>query len=310
MTGATQPRLPSGASDRGCAAHRRTAGRSTPHDGAGTGGRTRKDPDVKLSADQHEAAAAALFEAERTGAWIEPISAQHPDADIEDAYAISKAVTRLKVAAGRIVKGHKIGLTSKAMRSLTGATEPDYGTMFDNWFVAEGSVVQRSTMNRPLVEVEIAFVLKHDLPGPSVNAADVIRATDFVLPCLEIVDTRQSGRGPNTLIDSVSDAAACGFVVLGGNPRRLTEIDIRRVGATLYVNGDAEESGMASAVMGNPVTSVAWLANKLHEYGVALEAGHVVLSGSFIKAIPFGAGDTLTALFDTLGEVSLSVARE
>ena len=265
---------------------------------------------MKLSADQHEAAAAALFEAERTGQWIEPISAQHPDADIEDAYAISKAVTRLKVAAGRIVKGHKIGLTSKAMRSLTGATEPDYGTMFDNWFVAEGSVVQRGTMNRPLVEVEIAFVLKHDLPGPSVNAADVIRATDFVLPCLEIVDTRQSGRGPNTLIDSVSDAAACGFVVLGGNPRRLTEIDIRRVGATLYVNGDPEESGMASAVMGNPITSVAWLANKLHEYGVALEAGHVVLSGSFIKAIPFGAGDTLTALFDTLGEVSLSVARE
>jgi 2-keto-4-pentenoate hydratase len=265
---------------------------------------------VNLTSEQHEAVAAALFEAERTRVWIEPVSAQFPDADVEDAYAISKAVTRRKLAAGRVVKGHKIGLTSKAMRSTTGATEPDYGTMFDDWFVAEGSVVQRSAMNRPLVEVEIAFVLKHDLPGPGVNAADVIRATDFILPCLEIVDVRQSGRGPKMLIDSISDAAACGFVVLGGNPRRLTDIDVRRIGATLYVNGDAEESGMASAVMGNPINAVAWLANKLHEYGVALEAGHVVLSGSFIKAIPFGAGDTLTAIFDTLGEVSLSVAKE
>ena len=104
------------------------------------------------------------------------------------------------------------------MRSLTGATEPDYGTMFDNWFVAEGSVVNRTTMNRPLVEAELAFVLKTDISGPGVNVADVIRATDFVLPAIEIVDTRQSERGPNSLIDSISDAAACGLVVLGATP--------------------------------------------------------------------------------------------
>ena len=265
---------------------------------------------MQLTTGQHEAAAMGLYEAELTGRWVQPISAAHPDADLEDAYAIGAAVTRLKLAAGRTVKGHKVGLTSKAMRSINNATEPDYGTMFDNWFVPEGSTVARSTMNRPLVEVEIAFVLKHDLRGPSVNAADVIRATDFVLPCLEIVDSRQSARGPNGLVDSIADAAACGFVVLGGNPRRLTDIDIRRIGATLFVNGEAEQSGVAAAVMGNPITSVAWLANKLYELGVTIEAGHVVLSGSFIKAIPFGAGDTLTALFDTLGEVSLSVAKE
>ena len=265
---------------------------------------------MQLTTGQHEAAAQGLYDAELTGRWVQPISATHPDADLEDAYAIGAAVTRLKLAAGRTVKGHKVGLTSKAMRSINNATEPDYGTMFDNWFVPEGSTVARSTMNRPLVEVEIAFVLKHDLRGPSVNAADVIRATDFVLPCLEIVDSRQSARGPNGLVDSIADAAACGFVVLGGNPRRLTDIDIRRIGATLFVNGEAEQSGVAAAVMGNPITSVAWLANKLHELGVTIEAGHVVLSGSFIKAIPFGAGDTLTALFDTLGEVSLSVAKE
>jgi 2-oxo-hept-3-ene-1,7-dioate hydratase len=250
------------------------------------------------------AAAAALYQAELDWAPIEPISTTHPNADIEDAYRISQAVTNLKVSAGRIVKGHKIGLTSKAMRSLTGATEPDYGTMFDNWFLLEGGIVPRTKMNRPLVEVELAFVLREPLPGPGVTVADVIRATDFVLPAIEIVDTRQKGRGSNSLVDSISDAAACGFVILGANPARLTDIDVRNVGATLAINGDIEESGVARAVMGNPINAVAWLANKLHEYGVTPQAGHVILSGSFIKAIPFQVGDTVEALFDPLGEVT------
>jgi 2-oxo-hept-3-ene-1,7-dioate hydratase len=255
-----------------------------------------------LTNDHVAAAAAALFQAEADNAPITPISEQYPDADIEDAYRISTAVTELKLKAGRIVKGHKIGLTSKAMRSLTGATEPDYGTMFDDWFLLEGSKVPRSTMNRPLVEVELAFVLREDLPGPGVNAADVIRATDFVLPCIEIVDTRQKGRGPTPLVDSVADAAACGRVILGGRPARLTDLDVRRVGATLSINGSVEESGVAGAVMGNPINAVAWLANKLHDYGVTPEAGHVILSGSFIKQV----GDTVVALFDPLGEVTFS----
>ena len=138
------------------------------------------------------------------------------------------------------------------------------------------------------------------------NAADVIRATDFVLPCIEIVDTRQKGRGPNTLVDSISDAAACGLVVLGGRPMRLHDVDIRRIGASLAINGTVEESGVAQAVMGNPINAIAWLANKLHEYDVELEAGHVLLSGSFIKAIPFQPGDSVVALFDTLGEVTFN----
>jgi 2-oxo-hept-3-ene-1,7-dioate hydratase len=259
-----------------------------------------------LTSEQVAGAAAALYEAEVDNEPITPISEQYPDADIEDAYRISTAVTELKLKAGRVVKGHKIGLTSKAMRSLTGATEPDYGTMFDDWFLLEGGKVPRSTMNRPLVEVEVAFVLREPLPGPGVNAADVIRATDFVLPCIEIVDTRQKGRGPTPLVDSIADAAACGRVVLGGRPARLTDIDVRRVGASLSINGSVEESGVASAVMGNPINAVAWLANKLHEYGVTAEAGHVILSGSFIKAIPFQVGDTVVALFDPLGEVTFS----
>jgi 2-keto-4-pentenoate hydratase len=257
-----------------------------------------------LTEEQVAQAAASLYRAELDDAPIDPISESFPDAGVEDAYRISMAVTELKVQAGRIVKGHKIGLTSKAMRELLDAGEPDYGTLFDDWFILEGGTVPRSRMNRPLVEVELAFVLREPLVGPGVNAVDVIRATDFVLPCIEVVDVRQKRRGPKPLVDSISDAAACGRVVLGGCPARLTDVDIRRIGASLSINGSVEQSGVASAVMGNPINAVAWLGNKLHEFGVVPEAGHVILSGSFIKAIPFAPGDTVTALFDRLGEVT------
>ena len=227
---------------------------------------------------------------------------------MSDAYRIGLAVRDIKRENGRMVKGHKIGLTSKAMRDLTGATEPDYGFIFDNWFVLEGDTVDRAAMNRPLVEVELAFVMGRELIGPSVNAADVIRAVDFVLPALEIVDTRYNARGANMLVDSISDAASCGFVVLGGNPAKLTDVDVRRMSASLSINGVILESGSAAAVMGNPINAVVWLANKLHEFGVNMQPGDVILSGSFVKAIPFNSGDSLVALYDQLGEVTLSVA--
>jgi 2-oxo-hept-3-ene-1,7-dioate hydratase len=252
-------------------------------------------------------AAAALWRAEQTRDWTEPVSSRYPNADVADAYRISVAVRDLKLAAGRSVKGHKIGLTSKAMRSMTGATEPDYGFIFDNWFVLEGSAVSRATMNRPLVEVELAFVMGDELSGPSINVADVIAATDFVLPALEIVDSRYNARGKNMLVDSIADAAMCGFVVLGGRPLDLRDMDVRRESASLSINGDIMETGSAGAVMGNPLNAVVWLVNKLHEFGVMIEPGDVILSGSFVKAIPFNAGDSIVALFDKLGEVTLRV---
>jgi 2-keto-4-pentenoate hydratase len=252
-------------------------------------------------------AAENLWCAEKTREWAEPFSKLFPEATVDDAYRVGLAVRDIKIANGRSVKGHKIGLTSKAMRDLTGANEPDYGFIYDNWFALEGAVVRRSDMNRPLVEVELAFVMGKELSGPSVNAADVIRATDFVLPALEIVDSRYKGRGNNLLVDSISDAASCGFVVLGGNPVKLTDVDIRRISAALSINGSVLESGSASAVMGNPINAVVWLANKLLEFGVAMQPGDVVLSGSFVKAIPFKEGDTLVALYDQLGEITLRV---
>jgi 2-keto-4-pentenoate hydratase len=261
-----------------------------------------------LTDEQIRQAAETLWQAEQTRDWAEPLSIRFPEADIGDAYRVSLAVRDIKLANGRTVKGHKIGLTSKAMRDLTGASEPDYGFIFDNWFALEGETVQRSAMNRPLVEVELAFVMGRELKGPSINAADVIRATDFILPALEIVDSRYKGRGNNLLVDSISDAATCGFVVLGGNPVKLTDVDVRRLSASLSINGQVMESGCASAVMGNPINAVVWLANKLHEFDVAMQPGDVILSGSFVKAIPFGAGDTILALYDQLGEVTLRAA--
>ncbi len=252
-------------------------------------------------------AAEDLVQAELTREWMEPITLTYEDADIEDAYAIGEMVTALKVANGRVVKGHKVGLTSKAMRSTTGATEPDYGTIFDNWFVDEGSKVSLSTLNRPLVEIELVFVLKSDLGGPSVNAVDVIRATDYVLPSVEVVDSRYSKRGKPGVVDSIADAASCGFIIVSGNPQKLTDIDIRHIGGALYKNGEIEESGTAAAVMGNPINSVAWLARKLHEFGVKMEAGHTVLSGSFIKAHPIQAGDSFVADFGSLGQISFGI---
>jgi 2-keto-4-pentenoate hydratase len=259
-----------------------------------------------LTADQHTTMAQALFSAEADHAPIEPFTVTHPEAVIEDSYRIAQLVTEMKVAAGRTVKGHKVGLTSKVMQQLSGATEPDYGTVTDDWIVPEGSTIDMARLNRPLVEIEIAFVLGRDLCGPGINAADVIRATDFVLPAIEIVDSRYLGRGPKPLIDSVADAAWCGLVVLGGRPTRLIDLDIRREGAALVKNGTIQETGVGSAVMGNPVNAVVWLANKLATFGESMVAGRVVLSGSFVKAIPFGAGDTISAMFNTLGDVTIA----
>ena len=262
---------------------------------------------MHMSPEQHREAAEALVEAENTRIWTQPLTVKYEDADIEDAYAVGQIVTDMKVANGRVIKGHKVGLTSKAMRSLTGATEPDYGTLFDNWFLDEGSRVSMSTMNRPLVEIELVFVLKAPLGGPDVNAVDVIRATDFVLPAIEVVDNRYAGSGKHGVVDSISDAASCGFIMVAGNPIDLRDIDVRHVTGALYKNGEVEESGMASAVMGNPINSMAWLARKLHEFDVTMQPGHSVLSGSFIKAHPIQAGDSFVADFGPLGQISFGV---
>ncbi|WP_172652515.1 2-keto-4-pentenoate hydratase [Rhodococcus opacus] len=252
--------------------------------------------------------ARALYDAERDREWIEPLSTTHPGLDKADAYRISTLVTGLKTAAGRRVVGHKVGLTSTVMRELVGFDEPDYGSMFDDWVVPESGTIPFSELNKARAEIELAFVLGKPLDMPRPTAADVIRATEFVLPSIEIVDSRFRVRG--TVLDSIADAATCGRVVLGSRPRRLTDIDVRAVVGTLEIDGEVVATGTAAESMGSPVNAVAWLAATLHDFDVALQPGHVVLSGSFVRAPWLSAGQDVVARFEGCGSASVSIGRD
>jgi len=249
----------------------------------------------------------ALFEVYETRTQLKPLKERYPAITLEDAYRIQEAFIGRKLQAGGRVRGYKVGLTSKAMQAMAGSIEPDFSALTDDLFLPEDTPIAMSTLFTPLIEIEIAFVMKDALRGPGVIASDVIRATDFILPAIELVDMRVE-RGPTmSLADNIADLAFCGAVILGGNPRRLDQIDVRRVAGSIIKNGTTEQSGYASAVLGNPVTSVAWLINTLSAFGVAFEPGHVILTGSFVRAIPVRAGDQVVCRFDQgLGDVSVS----
>lgn len=231
----------------------------------------------------------------------------YPQIEMEDAYAIQKDFVAQRVAEGRQVRGYKVGLTSKAMQEMSGSTEPDFSAMTDDLFLPEDTAVEAARFFRPLIEIEIAFVMKSALKGPRILPVDVLRATDFVLPAIEVVDFRVGPAPGMTVVDTVADLAACGAAIIGANPRRLKDIDLRRVQGQMLINGKVEQEGLASAVLGNPVTSVAWLANKLGEFGITFEAGQTILTGSFVRAMPVKAGDEVVARFDQgLGDVLAS----
>ena len=245
-----------------------------------------------------------LFEVYRSRKPLPLLTKTYPGIEVEDAYRIQEAFVARRLAAGARIKGYKVGLTSKPMQEMAGSTEPDFSAMTDDMFIPEDTPIAMSRLFDPMIEIEIAFVMKHAIKGPGVLPVDVIRATDFVLPAIEIVDFRVARAPGMNLIDTVADLAACGAVVLGANPRPLEAIDVRRVKGSIIRNGVVEQEGLASAVLGNPVTSVAWLANKLGEFGVAFEPGQVILTGSFVRAIPVKAGDEIVCRFDQgLGEV-------
>ncbi|MEP2830347.1 fumarylacetoacetate hydrolase family protein [Parvibaculum sp.] len=250
---------------------------------------------------------ARLFETYRTRQPMPLPSKTWPDIEVEDAYRIQQAFVAQKVAQGGKVKGYKVGLTSKAMQEFSGTTEPDFSAVTNDFFVPEATPIPMSRFFAPMIEMEIAFVMKEPLKGPGVLPVDVIRATDFVLPAIEIVDFRVE-RGPGlSVIDNIADLAFCGAVVLGANPCRLDQIDIRRVKGEISRNGIKELEGEASAVLGNPVTAVAWLANKLGEFGTSFEPGDTILTGSFVRVLPVEVGDEFVCRFDQgLGEVSTS----
>lgn len=258
-------------------------------------------------------AAGRLHQAERTRVQIRQLSLDHPTITIDDAYAIQNAWIDIKRAEGRMVRGHKIGLTSKAMQSALGIDEPDSGVLLDDMFFADGGLVPSERFIATRIEAELAFIMKQRLAGPACTLFDVLNATDFVVPALEILDTRILRVDPETkstrkIFDTVADNAANAGIVLGGRPLRPQDADLRWIGALCYRNGQLEETGLAAGVLNHPATAVAWLANKIAPRGLALEAGQVVLAGSFIRPIETRKGDTIQADYGPYGTVSCCFA--
>jgi len=257
-----------------------------------------------LNTEQLEAAALALRTAEETRQVIGPLTDTYPGIDVVDAYEIQLVNIRKRVAEGAQIRGHKVGLSAKAMQQMLGVHEPDYGHLLDDMFVDEGSSIPASRFCQPRAEIEVAFVLGARLEGPGVTVGDVVRATDYVLPSIEIVDSRLAD-WKIKIQDTIADNASSAALVLGGRPTRLTDVDPALIGATLRKNGEIVETGCSGAVLGNPVIAVAWLANKVAQFGVALEPGNVIMPGSCTRMIPVAAGDHVRADFDGLGHVAV-----
>ena len=262
-----------------------------------------------LTPDQITEAARRLHEAEQTRTQIRQLSLDFPRITIEDAYAIQRTWIATKIAEGRVVKGHKIGLTSRAMQVSSQISEPDYGTLLDDMFFGDGTDIPMKRFILPMVEVELAFILGRRLEGDSVTMFDVLSATDYVIPAMEIIDARIHRLDPDTkrprkVFDTISDNAANAGIVMGGRPIRPLDVDLRWVSAILQKNGTIEDSGVAAAVLNHPANGIAWLTKKFAAHGVALEPGQVVLSGSFTRPLPVGAGDTIHADYGPLGSIS------
>lgn len=253
--------------------------------------------------------AAVLLDAYRTRQPVEPLTEKYAGLDLADAYAIQQLQVQAWTDSGKVLKGHKVGLTSGAMQRQMKVERPDYGVLRDDMFYAEDAVVPVGAFIAPRVEPEIAFVLRRDLAGPGVTIAEAAAAVDFCLPALEIIDSRIAD-WRISIVDTIADNASSGGVVLGSNPVRLDAADLRLAGCNLFGNGSLVATGAGGAVLGSPLLSLAWLANTVGEHGVVLRAGHVVLPGSVTAAQVVRPGDTWTAQFAGIGSVTARFAQE
>jgi 2-oxo-hept-3-ene-1,7-dioate hydratase len=258
-----------------------------------------------LSNDVIAQLAAELDHSEKSRVQVEHFSKRFPGMTIEDGYAVSRAWVAMKIAAGRTVRGHKIGLTSRAMQISSQIDEPDYGTLLDDMFFEPGDIPTQRFI-APRVEVELAFVLKKKLQGAHVTVDDVLDATDYVTPAIEIIDARVEQFDRHTKVmrkvfDTISDNAANAGIVLGGNKVAPRSVDLPWCGAILRQNGAVEETGLAAGVQGHPAVGVAWLVHKLAPWGECLEAGEVVLAGSFTRPVAAKVGDVFDADYGALG---------
>lgn len=256
-----------------------------------------------LDPSRISAIADELAAAERDRTTVPLLTARNPDMSVDDAYAVQKHWADARRAEGARLVGRKIGLTSKVMQVATGITEPDYGVIFDDMVFESGASVEFDRFSNVRIEVELAFVLSKPLEGPNITVFDVLDATAYVVPALEILNSHIELQG-RTIVDTISDNAAMGAMVVGGRPVKVDEVDLRWVSALLYRNQTIEESGVAAAVLGHPAMGVAWLANKLAQHGQSLGAGEIILAGSFTRPMWVERGDTVHADYGQLGAVT------
>jgi 2-keto-4-pentenoate hydratase len=245
-----------------------------------------------------------LWQADRTAVPIAPLTDQHPELVIEDAYAIQSHNIQRRVAAGARVRGRKVGLTSRPMQQLLGVDEPDYGVILDDMLIEDGDPIDLSRLVQPRIEAELAFVMERDLAGPGVTAATALAAVAGVLPAVEIVDSRVAD-WKIKLVDTVADNASSGLLVLGGTLHRAMDLDLRLLGVVVSRGGQLLDTGAGAAALGNPARCVAWLANKLAGFGDGLRAGDVVLPGAVHRMVPVAPGDVFRADFAHLGAVTV-----
>jgi 2-oxo-hept-3-ene-1,7-dioate hydratase len=251
-----------------------------------------------------------LHDAERGRIQLAHFSKRYPAMTVDDSYAVQRAWIEIKREEGRTAIGRKIGLTSRAMQIAAQISEPDHGILLDDMLLRDGADVEAARYIVPRFEVEFAFILGAPLKGPGVTIFDVLKATDYVVPALELIDARieqfdSASKMPRKVVDTIADNAANAAIVLGGRPVKPDSIDLRWAGALLYKNGVIEESGLGAGVLNHPANGVAWLANKIAPYGEGLMAGEIVLGGSFTRPVACAAGDTFHADYGPLGSISV-----
>lgn len=257
-----------------------------------------------LTEHQLQAAADAILDAERTRIPCVQPSKQWPEMELEDAYDVQRRWADARIAQGAKIVGRKIGLTSRAMQMASKMTEPDYGVILDDQLYKDGARISAGTFIKPRLETELAFIMGDDLAGVSCQLHDVLRATEFVQPALEIIDYRTEV--PRAIVDTIADNAAYGAIVLGGRIFRPFDEDLRWISGTLSKNGIIEESGVSAAIMGHPAAGIAWLVNKLAPLGSGLKKGDIVLCGSFTRPVDIESGDVITADYGHLGTIGVS----
>lgn len=258
-----------------------------------------------LSQSTIQQLAQKLYQAEINRVPLSPLTDEFPDMTSEEAYRVQLEIIQERVNKGAKIVGKKIGLTSKPMQQMMGVNEPDYGHILDDMIYSDMENVDVSTMIQPKIEAELAFVLGEDLKGPGITVADVLAATEYIVPAIEIIDSRVTD-WKIKLGDTIADNGSSAKVVLGGTPTRVAGLELQLLGMVLEKNGQLIATGAAAAALGHPAYAVAWLANKLAQFDIALNKGEVILSGAVTAAVHVEKGDTITVMFSEVGSVSVT----